>query len=331
VARQATAQGQPAGGSILAALKRNDGTALFVAVSETNERLGQRGSRQIAADLQFRADLRALAQGAFLFSILRRLWFASTAPPEVEQLEDGLRARDGARVLDLLTRFPDLRNPERVPGVYETVDQVFRGTREHAQLMQLLSFDVASVLATAQQSSHFRTMLSLATHFARQSGGTGPLVGKGGEPGNTFTNRSAGITIQPDVASPKDALTRVTHEVSNLALQDQFDQVYDRRNAGGFSTARQFAEAIIEVEAQSVVSRHEIAIDLGLQGDDPVVDGLVRQRRNGTISQAALDAAVTQRVIQLYKGPGGISALETYEQQFREWQRLHGSTPSRSP
>jgi hypothetical protein len=330
VAKQAGGSQPANGASILAALKRNDGTGLFVAIDETSQRLAEAGTRQLVRDLKFRADLRALAQGAFLFTILRRLWFAKGAPASVVQFEDALQARNAQRALDALTTFPDLRDPDKVPGVYEVVEHVFKAAREHAQIMQLLSFDVASVLATGRRSRTFTTLLSLAAHFAGQPGNVNGLVGKGGEPGNTFTNRLTGVVIQPDVASPQAALTRVTHEISNLALQDEFDRVYERRNSGGFGSARQFAEAMIAIEEESVVSRHEVAFELNSQGDDAVVDGLVRQQRAGTITRAALDAAVTQRVIQLYRGPGGISAVETYERQFRDWQQLHAA-PTRTP
>ncbi len=333
IAKQGTTTTPEApGSSILKALRRNDGTALFVAINQTTDALGAAGSRQLVSDLEFRSELRELAQGAFLFTILRRLSFR-IVPAYVTQFEVALSARNGPGVIAILQQSPSLRDPDQVPGVYEVVEHVFKGTPQYAQMMQLLSFDVSSVLATAKQSHHFTTLLGLAGHFA----GVPPdkrdtLVGKGAEPGHTFTApHGGGIVIQPDVPTPQAALMRVTHEVSNLALQDQFEVLYDRRNSGGFSSARQYAEAFIEVEAQSVVERHEVAVDLGLHGDDAVVDNLVRQRRSGAISQAALDAAVTDRVKKAYRGPGGVPAIETYERQFRDWQRLHQTSSGHNP
>jgi hypothetical protein len=303
---------------LLAALEKNDGTEVSVILSEMGQDSDAAGLRRLAVGLEFRQQLRKLAPGSTLFTILRRLWFPKGAPAAVQQFEEALRSRNGAMALKAVQQSPELRDPKQVPGAYEAVNKVFTGAPEYAGLMSLLSWNVEAVLQMGRQSARFRALEAGARREAHHSGEE-LQIGKG-DPGDTET-RSGYVLIQPDVKSPQDAVIRLAHELANKAAEPDFDRIRERRNTGEFKSATEYAEAILSVEANSVIQRAEVAVELNLT-ENPTVEALIRDMRAHKIGRDKVYDSVLADIKARYKGPGGVPAMQAYEQQFRDWQQL---------
>ena len=302
---------------LLAALEKNDGTEVGVVLLEMTQGSDAAGLRRVAVDLEFRQQLRKLAPGSTLFTILRRLWFPTGAPPAVQQFEEALRSRNGAMALKAVQQSPELRDPEKVPGTYEAVNKVFTGAPEYAALMGLLSWNVEAVLQMGRQSARFRALEAGARREARHTG-EDLQIGKGA-PGDTET-RAGYVLIQPDVKSPQDALIRLAHELANKAAEPEFERIRERRRNGEFKSATEYAEAILSIEANSVIQRAEVAVDLSIV-ENPTVEALVRDMRANKKGRSQVYDLVLADIKARYKGPGGVPAMQAYEQQFRDSQQ----------
>lgn len=302
---------------LLAALEKNDGTEVSVVLSEMAQDSDPAGLRRLAVGLEFRQQLRKLAPGSTLFTILRRLWFPKGAPAAVQQFEEALRSRNGALALRAVQQFPDLRDPAKVPGTCEAVNKVFTGAPEYAGLMSLLSWKVEEVLQMGRQSARFRALEAAAQREARHSG-EDLHIGKG-DPGDTET-RAGYVLIQPDVKSPQDAVIRLAHELANKAAEPDFERIRERRNNGEFKSATEYAEAILSVEADSVIQRAEVAVELNIT-ENPTVEALIRDMRAHKIGRDKVYDSVLADIKARYKGPGGVPAMQAYEQQFRDSQQ----------
>jgi len=303
---------------LLAALEKNDGTEVGVVLTEMAQDSDPAALRRLAVSLEFRQQLRKLAPGSTLFTILRRLWFPTGAPAAVQQFEEALRSRNGAMALRAVEQSPELRDPAKVPGTYEAVNKVFTGAPEYARLMNLLSWKVEEVLQMGRQSARFRALEAGARREARHTGEE-LQIGKG-DPGNTET-RAGYVLIQPDVKSPQDAVIRLAHELANKAAEPDFERIRSRRNNGEFKSATEYAEAVLSVEADSVIQRAEVAVELNIT-ENPTVEALIRDMRAHKIGRDKVYDAVLADIKARYKGPGGVPAMQAYEQQFRDWQQL---------
>ena len=320
--RQALAGGscqdvQACGQRLIAALDKNDGTEVTVVLSELAQDAGATSLHGLAETLDFRRQLRQRASGTLLFTVLRRLWFPKGAPAPVQQFEEALRSRNAAMALSALRQFPELRDPAKVPGVYEAVSKVFAGTPEYGSLMSLLSWNLEQVLQMGRQSATFRGLESAAQREARRSGEE-LQIGKS-DPGET-ENRAGYVLIQPDVKSPQDAVIRLAHELANKAAAPEFEQVRDRRDNNQFKSPSEYAEAMLSVEADSVIERAKVAVDLNIT-ENPMVEDLIRDLRAHKIGSDEVYKRVLADVKARYKGPGGISAMQVYEDQFSDWQQ----------
>lgn len=115
-------------------------------------------------------------------------------------------------------------------------------------------------------------------------------------------------------------MIRLSHELANKAAEPEFGAVYARRNRGEFKAPTQFAEAMVAIEADSVIERAKVADELNIQ-ENPTVEARICDMRAHKISSNEVYNRVLADIkAGRYKGPGGIPAMEIYENQFRKCQ-----------
>lgn len=146
---------------ILAALRRYDSIEFLRRLRDLDAR--DRGL--LLEDRLFLDAIHAYLRGTAYWIVLLLLRYGPTSrrPAHVRQLYLAVSDRDWRRVRDLLRAFPDLRNPDRVPGVRPMLSEVLAGTRERAGMLAL--FDEAETGST-EASGTYREV-----HYEQPEGG----------------------------------------------------------------------------------------------------------------------------------------------------------------
>ena len=280
---------------------------------------------RLAEDKEVKERLAKLPTGARL-RVQRYLMFGRKTPATLMDLERAAEEHDMAKLqkgLDALKKEREAGLDEiEVGNIKEKIEYEFRGTPNEAQARQqttsALEFDWQAMLKFARQS---KTLRDLEAAVMRRHQGLQP--GKGAAHGGTYSNpHTLSLVIEPNV-SIKGAVVRYAHELQNLFMDQDYDQIKQTAASGGYKTAYECAKAVSDKELSAIIIRERVASELGFVYSPLAAELLKPPPPNlSAKEQKKVKDERYEKLRKQYAKPiteGGKEVLPGYERMCRGW------------
>jgi len=123
------------------------------------------------------------------------------------------------------------------------------------------------------------------------------------------------IYITKELSNEKAAL-HYAYELQNaINMSTKYSKIFEKASKGGFKDASEFAEAMLNVEVEALITQAEVSIELGLEASKAVAE-LVKKYKKGELKLDELK----KKVFELAAGGiiDGMNAKKYYEKKYKE-------------